>query len=248
MPTPGTYYTGRLPLPEQIVRGADTSLSLTVYRDGALVSVASATVSVYDSGGTAVVNAAAATVASDVMSYTVTGATTTGKPLSDGWRVEWSVTLTAGGVEVFRTDAYLVRTVLRPVITDEDLYRRVSGLDASDSNALTSRADYQAFLDEAWVEINQRLIEAGNRPALIGSPSALRGCHLYLTLALVFEDMAARNPEAFSERAAMYRRQYEGAWQRVTFTYPEDENGVIPDRGRGSSRGPMFLCAVGRRW
>jgi len=248
MPTPGTYYTGRLPLPEQIVRAADTALSLTVYRDGALVSVASATVSVYDSGGTAVVSAAAATVASDVMSYTVTAATTTGKSLSDGWRVEWAVTLAAGGVETFKTDAYLVRTLLRPVITDADLYRRVSGLEASSNNALTSRADYQAFLDEAWVEINQRLIEAGNRPTLIGSPSSLRGCHLYLTLALVFEDMAARNPEAFSERAAMYRRQYEAAWQRLTFAYPEDENGVIPDRGRGGSRGPMFLCSVGRRW
>lgn len=248
MTTPGTYYTGRLPLPEQIVRGADTSISLTVYRDGALVSVASATVSVYDGGGTTIVSSAAATVAADVMSYTVTGATTTGRALSDDWRIEWTVTLTAGPVEVFKSDAHLVRTLLRPVITDADLYRRVTGLDASGSNALTSRDDYQVFLDEAWVELMGRLIEKGNRPALVGSPSALRAPHLYLTLALVFEDMAARNPDSYSERAAMYRRQYEGALQRLTFRYPEDETGDTPSGQRGGSRGPMFLCQVGRRW
>lgn len=247
MTTPGTYYTGRLPLPEQIVRGADTTLSLSVYRDGALSSVASATVSVYDEAGAAVVSGAAATVASDVMSYTVTGATTSGKSLSDDWRVEWSVTLTGGAVEVFKTDAHLVRTLLRPVITDDDLYRRVTGLDASGSNALTSRSDYQVFLDESWVELLGRLIEKGNRPALVGSPSALRAPHLYLTLALVFEDMAARNPDAYSERAAMYRRQYEGALQRLTFRYPEDEFGNTPAGRRGPARGTMFLCA-GRGW
>lgn len=244
MTTPSTYYTGRSALPDFIVRGADTVLSMSLYLDGAKVAVSSATLTVYNESGTAVLSAVSASIASNTASYTVTAATTATLSLSPNWRVEWAMNLTAGGVEVVKNDAQLVRTVLRPVITDADLYRRVSGLDASDANALSSKADYQDFLDEAWVEINQRLIEIGNRPALIGSPSSVRGAHLYLTLALVFEDMATRAPEAYSDRASMYRKQYEGALQRLTFKYPEDEYGNTPGRGRAAATGPMFLCGI----
>lgn len=245
MPTPGTYYTGRLPLPDFIQRGSDTDLSLTVYRDGAKVTMDAATATVYDeSGGT--LATLTGTIASNTATVTVTGASTATQSLGDGWRVEWAVTLNGSESETFRNDAALVRTILRPVITDEDLYRRVSGLDSTGSNALASKSDYQDFIDEAWVEISQRLIEQGNRPNLVGSPSSLRGCHLYLTLALVFEDMAARAPEAFSDRAEQYRRHYEAAWKRVTFRYPEDEYGNTPNRRR-SAVGTMFLCVQPRR-
>ena len=247
MTTPETYYTGRLPLPDFLVRGADTNLSLSVYRDGALSTMTAATVTVYDSAGTVVVTASA-TVAANVASYTVLAAATAAKMLSDGWRVEWDATLSAG-VEHFRNDAHLVRTLLRPVITDADIYRRVSALDASDNNALASKTNYQNFLDEAWVEFSQRLIDRGNRPNLIGSPSSTRGAHLYLTLALIFEDMSARDPASFSDRAASYRRQYESQLQRLTFKYPADENGNTPASSRRGAGSTVFLCSSpGRRW
>ena len=65
MTTPSTYYTGRSALPDFIVRGADTVLSMSLYLDGAKVAVSSATLTVYNDAGTAILSAVSASIASN---------------------------------------------------------------------------------------------------------------------------------------------------------------------------------------
>jgi len=238
-------HTVRLPLPDLIVRGRDHIVYAPVYLDGALVAPSSATVTLYDASGTAVLSAVAATVlAPTIARYTITAATTTSLTLGERWRVEWAITLSDGTVLRPRNDAALVRNGLWPVISDVDLYRRVRALDPGGTAPITAATDYQDELDEAWTEINLRLIALGNRPNLIMEPSALRQAHLYLTLALIFEgQLASRIDQAYRQDAVEFRRQYEAAWEGVSPRYDVGDAGAADTRRRALTPS-IWLCST----
>ena len=242
-----SYPAARFQLVDLLVRGVDSALSLRIEQNGAAVTPSALTVSVYRPDGSALVSAASVTPAA-TSSYTVAAATTAQEALGDAWRVEW--TATVGGVPtVYRNEAALVRTKLHPVITDTDLYNIASGLDPTSPTALTSETTYSQWRDEAWNQINARIIGQGQRPWLVMSPVAIRDAHLYPSLALIFEDLATRLNEAYEMRAASYRRHYEAAWTRLNFRYDADELGqLVDDDRRRSSRGPTFLSGGRRSW
>lgn len=247
MSSDDTLYSARFLLPTFIERGRDNVIKCAVYRDGSLVAPSSGTVSVYDDGGAAIVNAQAVTVTGSVAQYTVTNAATSGKALDDGWRVEWSLAMPDSVTHLFRNDASLVRAALYPVLTDADLYRRVSSLDPSDNDAITNATTYQQYRDEAWTAIQNRLIAMGNRPALVASPTALREAHLLLTLAYIFEDLSTRLNEAYEGRAEMYRRHYDQEFKRLTFKYESDEEAGTTDANYRRNAYPTVWLGSGRR-
>lgn len=227
-------------LPDRIVRGRDTDVTLEVYQSGARQTLASVSVVVSRADGTEFASGSAVLSDSDrTATYTVTG--TSAESLSDGWRVVWTATV-GGVVYTFGNEAMLVRQPLAPVLADADLFTRVSSLDPSGTTPITSLSNFQAYRDEAWIEIQQRLIQEGNRPALVLSPTALRGAHLELTLALIFEDLSTRLNEAYEARAQQYRRQYHDAWRRLTFRYDADEDGAIDDTRQRRGHGTLWMC------
>ena len=66
--------------------------------------------------------------------------------------------------------------------------------------------------------IEARLIGTGKRPWLIMAPSALRDCHLYLTLHLIFADFGTGGPgTAEWESAQLYHHRYDAAWAALNF-------------------------------
>jgi len=171
-----SYLAARFQLVDLIVRGVDSALSLRIEQNGAAVTPSAVTVSVYRPDGSALVSAAVVTPGA-TSSYTVAAATTTAEALGDAWRVEWTATV-SGVPTVFRNEAALVRTKLFPVITDTDLYNIASGLDPTSPTALTSETTYAQWRDEAWNQINGRIIGQGQRPWLVMSPVAVRDAHL----------------------------------------------------------------------
>ena len=189
MSSDDVLYSARFMYSTLIERGRDNLIKCAAYRDGALAAPASGTVTVYDGSGGSVVSAAVSITAS-VAGYTVTDATTASLSLDDDWRVEWALLMPDGVVHTFRNDAALVRRALYPVVTDADLYRRVSSLDPSGNTPLSSISTFQSSIDEAWTAIQHRLSQAGNRPNLVISPSALREAHLLLVLTMIFEDFS----------------------------------------------------------
>jgi len=233
-------YSARIPVPYDLVRGQATTLRCPVYRDGQLVPPSSGTCTVYDGSGT-VVSTGATTLVTSTSTYTFTPSSSL--TLGEGWRVEWALTLSSV-IHTFRSDASLVRQALYPVISDQDLYRRVSGLNPAGAAPLSTLSTYQDFLDEAWTTLVLRLITKGNRPALISSPSALREVHILLTLAFIFDDFAVRLRESFSEDAARFREHYEAEWSRLVFSYDTSDSGVSPAQRR-AARGPIILSG---RW
>lgn len=234
-----TNYSARLALPDLIERGAACKLRCPMYRAGALVAPSSGTITITDAGGTEQVSAAAVTITSSVATYTYTPATTLA--LGEGWRVEWSLVMPDGLTHTVRNDAALVRRRLYCPITEADLYRVESGLDPAAAAPLTAKADYADVIDEAWTQVQLRLIEQGNRPNLIISPTALRQVVLDLALAMALQDVATRvtNP-AHAESSRGYRAAYESAWTRLQLVYDVDDAGSA-DRGRRGARAGTWL-------
>lgn len=241
--------TVRLPSYVAIVRGVDTVLSAPVWASGALVAPTAATARVYDSNG-ALFATLAAVISGSIAQVTVLGSTTTGLALGVGWRVEWDLVI-AGAVRTARTIAVLARSVLYPVVTDEDLYGVQPQLRPGSVGALTRETTYQGYLDEAWRQIEDRLLSAGRRPWLVLEPQALRSPHLYLTMALVFESLSIQSAGALGVMAEQYRREYEATWARVSMAYDRDDDGIADDHKVGAGSGSIFLCRpppANKRW
>jgi len=225
MPTPDTY-SARFTLPDLIERGVTGVLRCPMYRSGALVSPTSGTVTVFDASGTAVVDEATATITGNVATYSWTPSTSL--TLGERWRVRWVLVMPDGVTHRPENEAALVRARLYCPITEADLYRVESALDPSGAAPLTSLSSYADKIDEAWAQIQLRLIETGNRPNLIIGPSALRQVTLDLALALCFADVGSRvtNP-VHAETSMRYRAAYEAAWSRLSLTYDTTDTGNL---------------------
>lgn len=231
--------------PELIERGSDSVLRLRPARAGSALTPTSATVTVTDPNGTVVVNAGVATCASGAASYTVLGSVTTGLALGERWQVVWSVFLPGESVarQVGPLETHLVRHRLYPVISDQDLFRRVSALDPSSPSCITSVTDYSPYLDDAWALVQEKLVAKGDRPWLVMSPQALREVHLQKTLQLVFEDLSTRLNPAYADQAKDYRQQFTDAWTDLRFLYDRTDGGTVAGAaaGRKSPGGSVWL-------
>jgi len=236
-------YTARFPLPDLLERGRAQELLCPVYYDGELVEPTEAAVQVYTPSGDVAVSGAG-TVVDRVATYEVGASALTSYDYGEGWRVVWTLTVD-GDVETYHNDAALVRHRLHPVISDRDLYERVTSLSPHGTAPLSSVQTYQPYLDAAWRQIQLRLIAAGKRPWLVLSPSALAEAHTLLTLALIFEDFATRLNDAYEVRATSYRQQFLEAWRMLSFRYDETGDGTgttaTGQNVRTGSRSPIFL-------
>jgi hypothetical protein len=116
--------------------------------------------------------------------------------------------------------------------------------------ATVGLSNYQDYIDEAWVEITNRIVNSGRRPNLVLSPYSFRECHLYLTLALIFEDLSTRLNEAYELRAQQYREQYRSAWKEVKALMDDDEDGFADDPHHRTAADPTVWLGGrgGTRW
>jgi hypothetical protein len=242
-----TFTTARFLTADYLVRGQDNPLSCPLWSAGALVAPteSESTVSIYDAGGTAIVTAADVTVTSSIATFTLPAALVpTSLSLGGGWRVEW--TLGVGGVPTtYRNNAFLVRSRLAPMITDADLFRRVSGLNPASSAPLSSVANYQPYIDEAFVTLHGWLTGRGSLPHLVMEPSALRETLMLLTLTGIFEDFATRLTEGFAIQAAEYRRQYMAERAGLSFEYDLADTGRSDGRRKRSASPTVWLGGWG---
>ena len=243
MPVHDTLYQPRLFLPDLIERGRNNTLTCPVYRDGALAAPTSGTVSIYNAANEAVVSAQAVTVAGSIATYALSSATLSGRALGDSWRVEWALLMPDGVVHPFKNAAALVRHRLYPVVTDLDLYARHPDLNPANGATVAESGDnYQGWIEEAWRTIQQRLINAGNRPNLVMEPSAFREVLLHMTLALVFDHYSTSTGQGkWAALATKNDDKAEKAWDRLNFTYDADDDGQADSNRRRSARPVTFL-------
>lgn len=224
-----TLYQARQEAQEQLVRGVDNVLKQPMYDAGALVAptAATSTCTVYDATNTSVATPTVSLVSS-VATATLTAASTTSRTLSEGWRVEWSLTMPDGTQRLVPRDAVLCRKRLLPPITWADVFRREPGLDPSAANPIHSMtlAQLDPFLDEAWLQVEARLLANGRRPWLIIGGQAFRETMICGTLALVYQSFVTRLKPAYQETAAMYAALRDQAWPDLRFAYDTDDDGA----------------------
>jgi len=235
-------YSPRFQLPHLLERERENTLALSIYREGALVAPTSGTVTLYDTNGTSKASVSA-TIISQVPRAVFTTSHLSPLDYGEGYYIEWALAMPDGVTHTFANDAIICKRTLSPVVSDSDIYQRVSSLRTGDPGSISSATTYQDQLDSAWVTIQLRMIEKGNRPHLIISPSALRECHINLTLAIVFEDLASRSNEAYGERARAYREAYESAWKSVSWKQADQEGRPESKESRKGIRSTVWLSS-----
>lgn len=229
--------SARYQTPVMISRGEPQTLRLDVRGGaGAAVTVTGGTCTVYDRDGATVKTGAVVPVAG-VATFALVADDTSGKSYATGWRVSWRVT-TADAETVIDQEAHLVRRPLRPVIDAADLSRRHTTL-ATQYQA----AALQVFVDEAFDEIQARLIGEGRYPQHVFSGWAFRGVHLSLALSRVFRDLATYTQGAgrYIEEAERYQGEYDRGWGQLSTLMDRDEDGKPEEMD--SAEGVVFLFA-----
>lgn len=242
-----SFESARFLAPDYLVQAQDNVISCPLWQAGALVAPtqSGSTVSVYDASGVAVVSAAAVTVTGSTATYTIPAASLpSSRSRGMGWRVEWSL-IVSGASTVYRNSAGLIRSRLAPVVTDNDLFRRESSIDPSGDAPISSKANFQAYLDEAWVTLLGRLAGKGSLPHLIMEPSALRECHLFLALHLIFEDFRSLQNDLWAEKAKDYEARFDKSWADLKFEYDSTDSGASDGRRKRSAHPTIWLCGRG---
>jgi hypothetical protein len=219
-------------LPYLIELGRDTVLTCPVYFDGAMAAPTGGSVVITDPYRAPVSPSPVVTIVGNQAECTVPGSLTTALQPGAGWQVVWTLEGLTGmsAPMVHSSAAFLVRRRLYPVISDADIARRLPSLATSFDGRVTGVSTYQGFIEEADTEVQQRLLQAKRRPWMVCEPWVLRDVWLMLTIALVFEDLAAGAPPdaPYSAKATDYRERYEAAWTRASSTFDWDEDGY-PD-------------------
>jgi hypothetical protein len=226
--------------------GADSRLTAPVYHGGALVAATGGTISIFDDANVAVIDGAAVTLDGGVAEYTVAAATTAARHPTEGWRAEWSITLTGGDVVRPRGLVYLVRRRLYPTISDVDVAQRVPSLALDNPARPTSVASYQGYIDEADTIVQSALIRKGRRPWLVLDPWALRECWLTKTLHLIYSSLsstAAPGEVGYRDTADAYRDEYNVAWSEASVILDYDQDGFPEEMTRTPAKPPgVWLC------
>ena len=239
-------YVARQEAQEQIVRGVDNILQQPMYDAGALVgpTAATSTCTVYDATNT-VVATPTVSVVSTVARATLLAASTSSQSLSEGWRVDWSLTMPDGTQRLVPRDAVLCRKRLLPPATWADVFRREPSLDPSADSVIhkLTLAQLDPFLDEAWLQIEAKLIANGRRPWLVIGAQAFRETLICGVLSLVFQSFATRLKAAYVEQARMYAEMRDRAWPDLRFAYDTNDDGAAD----GGSV-PAKVGATGSVW
>jgi len=229
-------------LPVFLERNKEQDIELNLYVDGTLVTPTTATVSVFEPDGNAIVEDGNATEGQP-SSYTITAATLpTTLTFSEDWVIEWTVTY-GGETETIRQDCHLVLRVLHPVITHTTLSNL--HFDISTKLKPTDRTNWQTEVDEAWDHIQARLVGTGKRPYLIMNPWSLRDVHLNLALSYVWREIATytQGRGRYAEMADFYWKRYEAAWGALDFKYDYEQTGKGGDAADSVPGPPVVLLS-----
>jgi len=181
------FYSPRIRIHEVLERTRSCTVDLPVYRDNALVSPTSAYLTIQNPDNGDLIARTAVSIVGNIATYNISSSEIPAStPLGDGYMQIWELTL-SGAVHTFKKPCAIALSSLYPVITDLDLEAEYSDLASIRPSSLGS--SYQTYIDEAWVQLIQRIRDLGNIEYLIMSPQSLRAAHKNLTFYLIFKDM-----------------------------------------------------------
>lgn len=227
-----TLLAARIPYPDVVERGRAASLSLALWRNGALVAPSSGTLTILRPDGTTYLSAAAVTVTASVATYALSAPAAT-EPLGEGWLQLWSLTISGEpNPRVWRREMALARYALQPVVTEQDLLDEYPRLLAQVSKVADS---FQPWIDAAWRQIIRALIGRGALTYLLVSNYALADWHRNLALYLVLKELYRGQPgEQWRTLMDTHKTAADAAAVSFNSTLDADHDGAPDDSSRAS--------------
>jgi hypothetical protein len=239
-----TRYSARFEGVTLLEKSKAQTVSVSIERSGSAPSITSATFSLMNPAGEAIVDSQTASVAGGVVSYSLGASVLNDEEFGLRWLVLFDVII--GGVTYsFYNDAAICKTQIYPPITPTDLSDRHGDL----SNLLpTGVTSTQAYIDAAWIELTSWLYSEAVPFWTLRTVSALREPLIFGALALCFRDFSTLldSADRYTELAEMYETRKHKARQRLRgyFDRGEDDS-VSSSQSPGSS--VIMLSARRRR-
>lgn len=241
-------YSPRIRIHDVLERARACTVDLPVYRDNTLQSPTSAYFRLTDPEGNDVISRTAVSIVANVATYNISPSELpTTLRLSDGYMQFWELTID-GTVHTFKKPSAICLSALYPVISDLDLEAEYSDLASIRPSSLGST--YQTYIDEAWVQLIQRVRDLGNIEYLIMSPQSLRAAHKNLTFYLIFKDMdsSGLGEGRYLDLAREHRKQFEFDFKRLKFTYDLNQDGRADDTNRRRAAQSVIYTAAPPIW
>lgn len=237
-------YSPRIRIHDVLERNRACTVDLPIYRDNDLVSPTSAYFRLTDPDGADVIARTAVSIVANIATYNIAASELpTTLRLSDGYMQYWELIID-GVTHTFKKPSAICLSALYPVISDIDLEAEYSDLASIRPSSLGST--YQTYIDEAWVQLIQRVRDMGNIEYLIMSPQSLRAAHKNLTFYLIFKDMdsSGLGEGRYLDLAREHRKQFEFDFKRLKFTYDQNQDGRADDQNRRrSALGVIYTSA-----
>lgn len=226
-------YSARIAYPDLLERARTQSVSLEIYRSGALVAPSSGTFTLYNAANTEIVAAASVTIAGSIATYSLAASSLPATlALGRGYREAWALVI-SGVTRTYHRDAALVLHAAYPVITDADLTGLYSDLDRHLASGTTT---FQPKIDEAWKRIVGRLEQMGVLLEHVITSWSLREVHLELTFHLIALDFHRAQGGRWGELANQHKKEFEIALGRMNFVKGTTGTGQADSDDRRSAR------------
>jgi hypothetical protein len=228
-----TEYTYRQSGPDVLQRARANTVALEVWRNGAKVAPTAALVSLVRPSGTFVVEDAAASIVSDVATYTVAaGDLPETEPTGQLYQLRW--TLTIGGLaRTVNRACTVARSPMVLPVTDVDL------TEGEYPDLVDQLGDYgtnlQSFLSAAKRDVIRELEQNGQWPDLITGPSDLFEPIRQAALVKIFRFLFSTNDSERSERLMeLHRAEYAKVIKDLKVRMDRDDDGLPDSEGRES--------------
>lgn len=242
-----TLYAPRIRIHQVLARGKAATVTLPIYRDGALVVPASGTYNLVDESGVDVIAASAVSISGSIATYNIAAPQLPDTlNLSEGYMEHWALVI-GGDTFNFKRPCAIARSYLYPVVSDIDLEAQYSDLASLRPASMTS---YQTYIDEAWFQIIIRLRELGNLEYLIMDPQALRMAHINLSCYLIFKDFdsSGLGEGRYLDLAKEHRSQFANSMD-MNFRYDLNQDGIQDDPNkRRAGQSVIYTCAPPPYW
>tara|TARA_Y100000593_G_scaffold2827_1_gene5684 strand:+ start:6704 stop:7441 length:738 start_codon:yes stop_codon:yes gene_type:complete len=221
MPTE-TNYSARWASVTLIPKDRDHVVEMSLERNGAAPTVTAVTFTLFDTGGTKLIDAAAATETAGKLTYTVPAATTTDKSLGSGYMVRFEVTI-ASQVYWFSNAAAVCLQLLYCPIGTTDLVNRYPKL--SDLQ-VTGASDLQAFVSDAFDQLINKMHSGGLPFWTIRSPSNLKPWLMTRSLSWALASLALVLGKGgpYRDESRRLEAMLKGQYEQIRSTMDVDEN------------------------
>ena len=238
-----TPYAPQIKIPELLERAKSQTSTLSVYRDGAIVTPSAGKYTLYDPNGSKIIDGATVTIISGVASYTHSPSVLADTlQLGEGYLQEWELTITDSEVHTFRRIAAVVLRRLYPVVSDGDLTSTYSQLERLRPSTMSS---YQSYIDEAWYQIIQKLRqEGGGLEYLVMSAESFRSAHQNLALYYIFRDFhtsLGQSNGRYLDNANEHYRRFKDDWAQINFVYDQSHTGQADSPNNRVGKTPVIF-------